>query len=248
MQGFVDELRAIGVPAKNILIWDRFEEHLEASRYQLGDISDGTRIAATEKRGEPGGRFDPEARFVSDRDDPDERSKNGTASRLSRLFTTECDKLINLAILKDHRLAGVTLSLKNIAYGICDNNRRFHGRDLIGPFIADVCARPDVRRKFVLHVVDALEGCFDGGPVPSTVDSLFRPQQLAFAFDPVAVDAWGAALIEAERKRRGLPSLAKEGRAPDHIRLAAAAGVGTDDLGQVELRRATLSGPGPQGR
>ena len=98
--------------------------------------------------------YDAEESYISDQDNPGRRQNNSNISRISSLFTEECDKIINLAILKDHGLAGVTLALKNLAYGFCDNNARFHGRDHIGPFIADFCSRSDVRNKVVLHLID----------------------------------------------------------------------------------------------
>jgi len=239
ISALADELQAVGIPAKNIVVWDRFEQHMKKCGYELNDSGKGPRVIATEKRGEEGGRHDKEQRYVSERDSAEGR-RGGTASRLSEIFTSDCDKVINVAILKDHGLAGVTLSLKNIAFGICDNNRRFHAREHIGPFIADFCAREDVRKKFVLHIVDGLEGCFDGGPAPASEDQLFQPQTLWLGMDPVALDSLGAEHIEARRKQAGLPSLQADGRAPNHIRLAAEKGLGTDDRKRIDLEKIAL--------
>jgi uncharacterized protein (DUF362 family) len=193
------------------------------------------RCFGTEDRGSTLDRSDPKARYDSKRDSADGRKGGSSASRLSAIFTKECDKIVNLAILKDHGLAGVTLTLKNLAFGLCDNNRRFHGREEIGPFIADFCARPDVRNKVVLHMIDGIEGCFDGGPAPSTDDQLFQPRTLWVSTDPVALDRLGADLIEERRAQAKLPSLAAAGREPRHIRLAAKRGIGTDDPKRIDL-------------
>ncbi|MFH1811507.1 MAG: DUF362 domain-containing protein [Pseudomonadota bacterium] len=229
VDAFAAELQAVGVKADNIVIWDRFEDHLKRCNYDLKPKGPGVRCLATEERGRDGGLFDATARYVPSFD------AKAEASRLSSIFTTECNKHVNLAILKDHGLAGVTLTLKNIAYGVCDNNRRFHGREDIGPFIADFCARDDVRQRFVLHVVDGIEGCFDGGPVPGSEDQLFAPRMLWLGFDPVALDAVGARLIDQTRLKNKLTTVAAAGRPADHIALAAKRGLGVDDLSRIDV-------------
>jgi uncharacterized protein (DUF362 family) len=228
VDAFAAELRAAGIRAQDIIVWDRFENHMIKCGYEIEPDGPGVRCYGTEDRRSDLARFDPKARYVFEGSDRE-------PSRLSRIFTTDCDKIINLAILKDHGLAGVTLTLKNVAFGVCDNNSRFHGRDRIGPFIADFCAREDVRQKFVLHVIDGIEGCFDGGPAPSGADTIFQPRKLWFGYDPVAVDSLGAKVIEAERRAKKLPSLKADGRPPDHIALAADRGIGNDNPKRIEL-------------
>jgi len=240
VQAVARELQAVGIPRQNIVVWDRFEGHMKDCGYELRKDPKEIRYLATEELGLEGGRFDPQASYFSEKDQADSRAKAGTTSRLSSLFTSECDKHINLAILKDHGIAGVTMCLKNIAYGVCDNNRRFHGRATIHPFIADFCARDDVKKKFVLHIIDGLEGCFDGGPKPQSRGQLFRPQTLWLGTDPVALDSIGAKVIEAERKKRGLASLTAAGRPPEHIALAAKRGLGTAAAERIEVVRVTL--------
>lgn len=229
VDAFAAELQAAGVKPDNIVVWDRFEDHMTSCKYVLKPAGPGVRCYGSESRSSDVARFDAKAAYLH------AGGAKADRSRISSIFTRDCDKIINLAILKDHGSAGVTLALKNIAFGICDNNRGFHGRDAIGPFIADVCAREDVRKKFVLHAIDGIEGCFDGGPRPDSEDQLFQPRMLWLGKDPVALDTIGAAVIEAERKQRGLPTLAADGRSPDHIRLAAAKGIGTDDRARIEL-------------
>jgi len=184
--------------------------------------------------------------FKSDFDYAEER-QGGTASRFSKIFTQECDKVINMALLKDHGLSGVTLTLKNLAFGLCDNNNRFHRADHIGRFIADFCAEPLVREKVVLHMIDGLEGCYDKGPVPETRRVMFTPRKLWLGLDPVALDALGFRVIEEERARRGLPPLAESPsyyevpRPVDHIMLAAKNGLGTEDLDKIEVEKLNLA-------
>jgi len=235
VEAWAAELQAAGLKAENIIVWDRFEDHMKKCGYTINAAGPGVRCFGTEDRTSTLDRSDAKARYASKRDSADGRKDGSSASRLSSIFTSECDKIVNLAILKDHGLAGVTLTLKNLAFGLCDNNRRFHAREDIGPFIADFCARPDVKQKVVLHMIDGIEGCFDGGPAPSSDDQVFQPRSLWVSADPVALDRLGADVIEERRAQAKLPSLKADGRDPRHIRLAAKRGLGTDDPKRFDL-------------
>ena len=178
--------------------------------------------------------------YVSTKDSMMRRSGGSPASKLSRIFTRDCNKQINLAILKDHGLAGVTLCLKNIAFGVCDNNRRFHGRDNIGPFISDFCNQKGVMDKFTLHVIDGLEGCYDDGPCPGSAEPIFTHNTIWFSNDPVALDTLGAQAIEAQRKKNGLKSLKKSGRHPRHIEMSSKLGLGNSDPARIDAQKIAL--------
>jgi len=176
-----------------------------------------------------------------------EQRKGGIASAFSSIFTKECDKIINMAILKDHNTSGYTMCLKNLAFGVCDNNDRFHKLDCIGPFIAGVCAHPEVRKRVVLHMIDALEACYDLGPVPDNPRVIYAPKTIWFGTDPVALDAVGYKALDAKRVEMGLPLLKdspafdKGMRPVDHIDLAAAKGLGVRDLAKIKIDRIDLA-------
>ena len=226
INAMVGELKSIGVKENNIIVWDRFHHHMTSCSFVMNDTAEGVRYMATEQRDPAVTHFDPEYIYRSDSDEAGRRDDNGNKSRFSSLFTIACDKIINMAILKDHGLAGVTLCLKNIAYGICNNNARFHGPEYIGEFIADVYALPEVREKIVLNIIDGLEGCYNNGPVPSYADDLFKPNKIWLGRDPVALDSIGLELIEAKRAEMGYPPVAEIRPGTNHIELAAKSGVG----------------------
>lgn len=238
-----DELIAFGIKENNIIVWDRFEDHMEAGRFAINHGSKGVRYLGSEAEinGKKTMRYDLKAVYVSDDDNPDRRDeKYGNTSPFSEILIKDCDKVINLALLKDHGLAGVTLCLKNLAFGVTTNNARFHGPAHIGPFIADICARPEVNKKTVLHILDGLEGCFDSGPVPRNQGVLFTPKTLWFSTDPVALDALGRQVIEEQRKKKGILSLAAARRPVDHIELAAKKGLGQAKIEQLDLKKTKL--------
>jgi uncharacterized protein (DUF362 family) len=245
IQAMVEELKDYGVKENNIIVWDRWEPHMLASKFVLNTSDQGVRCYATEGRDPSTKRLDPDIIYRSELDSAHERD-GGTASLFSSIFTRDCDKVINLAILKDHSNAGVTLCLKNLAYGICNNNSRFHKPPYIGPFIADFCAQPLVRKKVVLHLIDGLEGCYDHGPDPDSPRVLFAPKTIWLGTDPVALDAVGFQFIDAKRLEKGLPSLKESAgyypgpRPVDHIELAAKKGVGTSDLNRIKVQKIRL--------
>jgi uncharacterized protein (DUF362 family) len=240
LKALIKELREYGVEKDNIIIWDRFEKHMEDCKFDLTRKRGKVRCYGTIASGKQSDLIDEEVYFESDFDNPDKREESGTLSYFSKIFTQHCDKIINLPVLKDHRLSGVTLCLKNLAYGVCENNSRFHGPEHIGPFIADVCALPQVREKVVLHILDGLEACYDRGPRPRQLRSLFSPRSLWFGTDPVAIDAVGLDRIDRERKYKALPSLVEDGRPVDHIALAAKKGLGVSDLERINVEKIKL--------
>jgi len=246
VQAVIDELNEFGVRENNIIVWDRWQPHMTASKFVLNTSGQGVRCYGTEGFGPTGRRIDPEVSYVSDFDEPAER-EGGTVSLLSSIFTKECDKVINMALLKDHNSSGYTMCLKNLAFGLCDNNNRFHQPAQIGPFIAGVCALPMVREKVVLHLIDGLEACYDQGPVPSNPRVIFAPKTLWLGTDPVALDTVGYRVIDEKRVAEGLPRLKDTpsyggpSRPVDQVELAAAKGLGICDPGRIKVERIDLS-------
>ncbi len=240
IQAVSEDLMAYGVKENNIIVWDRYERHMQDCKFTFNTDKEGIRCYGTEALDETKNRFDTTMTHKSDFDDPEKREDGSNVSRLSRIFTEECDKIINMAILKDHGYSGVTLCLKNLAYGVSDNNGRFHGPKHIGPFISDLCTHPLLKKKVVLHMIDGLEACFDLGPAPRNPKALFTPQTLWLGTDPVALDSVGFQVIDAERQERGLSALAESGRPIDHIELAGKKGIGISDLNRIKLDKITL--------
>jgi len=242
IQAVVDEIKEFGIKKNNIIVWDRFEKHMTDCEFEFNTTGEGVRCYGTITTEQLiSDRLDKDAVYSSENDNPEKREEGGADSYFSKIFTQECDKIINMPILKDHGLCGVTLSLKNLAYGLCENNARFHGPAHIGPFIADFCALPEVREKVVLHILDGLEACYDRGPRPRNLRSLFAPKTIWLSPDPVALDAVGLKAIQTERKYRAHRTLEEEGRPLDHIELAAKKGVGVSDLNRIKLEKIELS-------
>ncbi len=212
-------LTRAGVAPQRIVIWDRLDVELDRVGYRINRSGSGVRCRGTDVDG------------VGQGYDPNLMLSGAVGSCFSRIVTEEVDALISVPVLKDHNLAGVSLGLKNF-YGAIHNPNKYHDNNC-DPYVADLAAHPQIRAKWRLTVCDATRAQFHAGPGRA-------PQYgwdfggLLLAADGVAADAVGAALIEEQRQRHGLPTLAKDGRSPKHIASAAARGLGEADLGKIE--------------
>ena len=119
------------------------------------------------------------------------------------------DFLINYAIAKDHRAAGITGVMKN-NYGCCNNPMGTHGSawtDENSPYPGTRLCVPvfyknvDKQAPYILNILDALTGVYEGGPLFGKV---FHANTIAMSKDPVAVDTYLLNLINRVREDNGL--------------------------------------------
>lgn len=158
-------------------------------------------------------------------------------SFFSKLVTEACSVIINVPVLKDHDLAGVSLALKSF-FGAIHNPNKYHFGNL-HQAIVDVNRQEGVRRKTVLHLLDATRGCCHGGPTPAP-KWIERLGTIYASRDPVALDTTGWQKIEELRKAKGLESLLGSKREPKHIALAAGEKLGTNDPSRIEVVKVDL--------
>jgi len=207
-------LTASGIPQENIIVWDRLTGELQKAGYTINSSNRGVKCFGTDRG------YDAQPEVIG-----------SIGSCFSSIVSSRCTALINIPVLKDHDLSGVSLSLKNF-YGAIHNPNKYHDNGC-DPYIADVNSHPYIKDKVRLVICDALTLQCQGGP--SYKPQWFRPfYTMLLSRDPVAIDRIATLLIEHERKDRGLPSLKDAGRAPVHIATAARKGLGTDDLENIE--------------
>ena len=147
-------------------------------------------------------------------------------SHLSKIISQKVDKFVSVPVLKDHRSAGVTLSLKNLSHGSVNNVARshitsfkpesgyYHGVTInqCGEFIPAAVSLPPIRQKAVLQILDGLLGTWEGGPgIWNKTFATWEYRSLLFATDPVALDHVGWKIIDAKRAEEGWPSVARMG-------------------------------------
>jgi len=217
VEAVCERLRQSGTRAENIIIWDRFNSDLEDGGFKINQSSKGIRCFGNEYLG-----------FADDFE-----MFGSAASLICNTLSRVCDVVINLPTLKDHGIAGMTMSLKNM-FGAIHNPNKYH-LNTGNPYVADVFMLPSIRSKVGLTICDALTAQYEGGP------SFFphwrwQFNSLLIGADPVALDYTGWQIIEAERKKRGLHSLKESGREPKYISTAADENhrLGRCDPGQIE--------------
>jgi uncharacterized protein (DUF362 family) len=221
VEAICERLQQAGIPQKDIVIWDRLNSDLESAGYRVASRKDRIRCIGNDTAG-----YD------------DELTIHGSAgSLLSNTLAHTCDAVINLPVLKDHGIAGVTMALKNL-FGAIHNPNKYH-TNAGDPYVADVNMFPAIRQKVRLTICDALTAQYEGGP--SYMPQWSWPYNgLIVARDPVALDYTGWQILERKRAEKGMKPLRELHREPLYIATAADARhrLGTNDpnlIGVVEV-------------
>lgn len=222
-------LIAAGVKENNIIVWDRFSYHLITAGFPLNQGNSGVRCYGTE----PTAGYDKKIYYESLDDDFNLRQDDGARSLFSTIVTQHVTAIINVPVMKDHGIAGVTLCLKNLAFGAINNTPRFHPSPYFcDPATAEVCAHPEIRDKVRLHIVDALQACFEGGPASMKTWTMWNEERLFFGTDPVAIDRIGLEIIDRKRKENNYAPVFQKAR---HIATAGKMGLGVYDKNNIDF-------------
>lgn len=203
-----------GVKPSDIIVWDRHGDHFGPTDYAPGPGKHGERIMV-------GGQYDS-ARAVH---------ASGGVAPIDRIATEHTDVTVNLPILKDHGGAGVTLALKNIAFGCYSHHRSAHNNSC-DPYIAEAYEHYVSQTKLPLHILDATKCCFDDGPQPRNLDAIWKENAIYFATDPVAMDVVCREVILQKRQAAGASD---KRRATRHIETAIEKKLGVGDLARIDV-------------
>jgi uncharacterized protein (DUF362 family) len=167
------------LPRNNIVIWDCSNNHLTSrGDYTIyaGSDPDTVRCFGTDQVG-----YDYAAQF----------QVQGKTITPSSILTTHCDYLINLGILKDHGMAGVTLGMKNHLGSITPPGN-CHGID---PDIPELNRklRDNFGAKEKLIIIDSLVGVGNGGPTGAPT---FIYNGIVLSGDIVSADYQGRKILQ----------------------------------------------------
>lgn len=227
----VEGLYGAGVLRKQIVIWDRFEEHLLNAGYPIKQDESDVRTFASDTEGIG---YDDEVYYESEKDSIARRENGSTHSRYSRIVTEQVDVIINVPVLKHHAMAGVSGCLKNLAFGSVDNTRRFHGKPIYcNPAIGEILEHKVLKDKLTLNIVDGLLASFDRGPTYHA-ESTWQYGSLFVSTDPVILDVLVLQTVNQKREEMALDSVSKFA---NHINSASSLGLGTNTLDQADLRQ-----------
>jgi Domain of unknown function (DUF362) len=256
----VRQLAALGIPLTNIYVYERFQNQVDECNY-AAHLPEGVHYVAAESANQHADNsgYDPftyvEADFFGEDD---------TRSNMMRLVSEQLTKIINIPNMKDHRAAGVTGCLKNIAYGSFSNVARTHyrGRSHTYSFVGALAAVEPLRSRTVLQIMDGLRGVWHGGPFARTDKYVFYPKRILIGTDPVAIDRLMRDVIDQKRTEVGALSIFNRSpekvrmdqaternqgpdvdiifREPEHIEYAATLGLGVADRSKIVVRDVEL--------
>ena len=251
-------LRSIGVPAENIVVFDRYSYEIELGSYQAL-VPAGTRVVGIEYGAFDAARYDFDVYC-----DADFFGESETRCFLAKVVTQELTKIINIPTMKDHSASGVTGCLKNLGYGCFNNVARTHQQPytFTDPLIGYLCSTEPLRSKTVLHIMDGMREVWHGGPITSHWEFVYEAKTLFIGTDPVGVDTVELEAIEKKRREEGVssvwdidPSTLTTNdaefhqnplknlyfRQPGHIAAAGKLGLGVSDLKLIDHRQLRLT-------
>jgi hypothetical protein len=210
-------LQDAGIPAEQIVIYDRDPSELGNAGFKINRDGPGVRCASST-------RYVKGYKLV------------GIDASLSDVLLS-CDALINMPILKSHGNAGMTFSMKN-HYGTFQRPTEFyHSGKGIQQGIAELNAWPDIKNRTRLIVGSLLN--FVGA---SSWDwsSALPGDSLLFSFDPVAADAYAMQEFQKVVTSSGPSPKTVKALATPWIAYAAKLGVGTNDPTQYQVNEFNL--------
>jgi hypothetical protein len=158
-------------------------------------------------------------------------------SYYARLVTTLCTKIVNVPVLTDNSYIGINGCLGSLALACVDNNRRFQGDPTYGdPAICEILSKDFIRRKVVVHILDALVSQYAGGPRfdPEFTRSIGA---IYVSRDPVAIDSLVLRRLEGWRAADKQGRIDPIGKTGSHVHDAASYNLGTDDPARIQLVR-----------
>ena len=253
----ITSLKLAGVPDRNILIYDRYADEIQAGSYHAL-LPVGIRIDGIEHRAFDLSGYDMnvycQACFFGEWE---------TRSYLARVVSQTVTKIVNIPTMKDHSAAGVTGCLKNLGYGSFNNVSRSHQAPITftDPLIGMMCSVEPLRSKAVLHIMDGMRQVWHGGPLTQVQSFIAQPGILLIGTDPVAMDTIELDTITKKRELEGALSLWDRNpanitsysrefyhnphknlffRQPAHIEEAGQLGLGVRDLKTIDRRTIKL--------
>ena len=210
-------LQDAGIPAEQIIIFDRDASELKNAGFTINKDGPGVRCTNTTQ-------YAKGYKLV------------GINAGLSETLLG-CDALINMPILKSHSNAGISFSMKN-HYGTFQRPTGFyHSGKGIQRGIAELNAWPDIKDRTRLIVGSLLNFV---GASSWTWSNALPGDSLLFSFDPVAADAYALQEFQKVVTLSGPSPKTVKALATPWITNAALLGVGTDDPSKYQVNEFSM--------
>lgn len=219
VESVIQGLKFAGIKDKNIIVFERYSRELETAGFRVRRMTEGIQCFGTDDL--PGGGYEAEPQFAG-----------SVGTCFSKIVSRLCTAIINVPVLKDHDLAGISVAMKNF-FGVIHNPNKYHGNNC-NPFIAELNTHPYIANKVRLVICDAILAQYHGGPG-------YKPQWtwnyhgIIAGRDPVALDRICHTIIEEKRKEMKLSSLKQANREPKYISTAAMLGLGIDEPSKINV-------------
>ncbi len=216
-----DAVREAGVPDANILILDMFASNMMGGRFDQQTNPKKMRVLAHRENGTYHKSL---------------ITAGPAKARFTDLFLWST-AVINVPPIKDHDLAGVTCTMKNMTFGTVEKPHLNHGP--VNEAIARLFALDEIRSRVRLNLIDGSRVLYDGGP--KFMGSSHALHECIYATtDPVAMDTIAHELIEGLRAENKMKTLAEVGRPARFLAMAQDLGLGIADRKRIYLETVEL--------
>ncbi len=218
----VEGVRSAGVPDENIVIYDQYGANMRGARYELQDKPGKLRIINHDVMG-----YEKDLTL----------SGGGGKGRLVKTlgWTTA---VINVPVIKDHDLAGVTCAIKNMVCGNVERPPLMHHR--IHTALPHFYALEAIRGRVRLTICDGSFCLYEGGPQCHNPTSVAAHDCVYATTDPVAMDAVALDVIDSLRTKNKLRSLEQSGRPATFLSVAEQLGLGIAGRSKIHLETIEL--------
>lgn len=222
VEAIVRGLQAMGLPSEQILIYDQYGNRMRRAGLRPGGDVLGAPVEFSRNQG-----------YGDTVDTPSGETRWARAIE-------NVTAVINVPVIKDHDICGVTMSLKNMTHGVTEEPSRYHRRhrDEGCTVHSDIYGQSMIKDKVRLIVCDGLRVLFDGGPQDNDAKELHNA--IYVSTDPVATDTIGYDVVTDARSRNGKNTLEDDGRPCNWLAVCAAAGLGVHDREQIRVEEHSL--------
>jgi hypothetical protein len=200
----IEGLLKAGVPPAQIIIWDKRLVDLRLAGFDDLAARYKVRLAGAADSGYDENVFYDNSimgTLVAGDLDFDRSGKTtGRNSYMSKLVTRTITKIISVAPLLNHNLAGVCGNLYGLAMGSVDNTLRFElTPERLATAVPEIFAKPALSDHVVLNITDALIGQYQGEQM-SLLHYSMELNQIWLSKDPVALDVLAIQQLDRERQ------------------------------------------------
>ena len=229
-------LLAAGLPARNIVIWDRQLADLRAAGFDELARRYEVRLAGSANSGYDEKTFYPNPLpgelGAGDYEFDKDGAKTGRNSYVSKLLTGDLTRIITITPLLNHNLAGVTGNLYSLATGSVDNIARFESQaERLAEAVPEIYAMTNLSDHVALSITDALIGQYQGENM-SLLHYSKALNQIWISKDPVALDVLAIQELDREREARKMSAGSPNAELYQN---AALLRLGVDDPAQMQI-------------